>query len=514
MAVLLVENVSSCFVRLETRTDCHSIFPLVLHHGKRALRHLLSSLQYLHCCVTVLAISATWPSSIASRSFTTRSASFPTPPPPLPTHHPLIALPPFIPSASPRFSYELPFKSRVDRSHRRGQGGPVEGCRVPRGWGTSGKNLKDLQTLLDQINDWQPKVSDLVLEDGVQWVAARITNSQGVKEGFVLVDGRGGCVLRRGAAVTTYKRAQSATVYPSSFANVTIAHPPTPPPSRRKRSLDIPSSAVQPAKKTKPSTKTEWKEEKEREEKHIATNDWQAATHPSDHHQRPATSRLRNRPHAAPRKLALVVGCSQYLRHSPLPAAKTDAEQMFLKLQQLGYDVTVQIDPSSLYQCFAAFFNHLSPNDSVLVYYAGHAGQKGGVNQLLQVDGKKQVSLSELHDQIKHKRLHRVGFIIDACRDEEAGARLSRYADWKLPDAENSFFSFACGPYTRAVEEHIPGPDGKRHGRYTRALLDHINNVDDIQLIMRRVCATVSEISDGKQRPWHHECIMTEKSLF
>ena len=414
-----------------------------------------------------------------------------------------------------------------------------DGLRIPRGWGTSDKNLKELQGLEKKIREWKPTLSDLSLEGGQRWAAASIGTSRGSQNGFVLVDAQGHTVPKKAACVVIYRQDRSAQLYFTSMSSVTIttgASTQTTPTQRKRRAT--PPAEESPVKKRKRHNDPVKVEKKEREEKdrdvkhelrHTSSQPRNAS--PTNHpwlstfpvnRQNPVTMTTHptessfwsgRRILAPPKKLALVIGCSRY-PHRPLPAAKTDAEEMWAKLRDLGYDVTPCLDPENLLRCFTAFFNLLNNDDSALIYYAGHATQSRGVNCLQQLDGKKQVKLADLYESVKQKRLYRIGFIIDACRGDQDGLRQSSYGDWQLPDVQNSFFTFACGPSTVAVEETTAGSDGKKHGRFTRALLAQMNNTDDINAIMRRVCRSVSETSDGRQRPWHHECIMIERSCF
>jgi hypothetical protein len=127
------------------------------------------------------------------------------------------------------------------------------------------------------------------------------------------------------------------------------------------------------------------------------------------------------------KRIALVIGNSNYRYGNPLGNPKNDAEAMKGLLDSLGFKVYLQVDVS--YQSMVKAVNNFGVNaqqyDLALVYYAGHGIQYKGENYLLPIDAQLEfpenvesecINLGRILGNLAGAKV-RVGIVIlDACR--------------------------------------------------------------------------------------------------
>ena len=87
-------------------------------------------------------------------------------------------------------------------------------------------------------------------------------------------------------------------------------------------------------------------------------------------------------------KLALVVGCADYIVGGTLPNPTNDADSMDKKLISLGFEVIKVLNPSQkeLKMSIDDFGEKLKNYEVGLFYFAGHGVQVKGLNYLIPVD--------------------------------------------------------------------------------------------------------------------------------
>jgi formylglycine-generating enzyme required for sulfatase activity len=132
------------------------------------------------------------------------------------------------------------------------------------------------------------------------------------------------------------------------------------------------------------------------------------------------------------RRLALLIGNSNYGSSRNLENPKHDVESMATSLRQLGFEVLPVIKDANLRQmeeAITSFIAKLKGYESGLFFYAGHGMEVEGENYLLPIDLKSDLTESDIkHLCYKSDRLRdnmdRIGgsnrsniVILDACRD-------------------------------------------------------------------------------------------------
>ena len=209
-------------------------------------------------------------------------------------------------------------------------------------------------------------------------------------------------------------------------------------------------------------------------------------------------------------RAALVIGNATYTI-DPLTNPVSDAEEMAKALQELGFKVTIKenLKKPALVSAISDFGSTLGSQDTVVVYYAGHAVQVNGRNYLVPVDAQgnrvndvsdEMADIDLILSQLRKAKPKRNIVILDACRDNP----------WLQP---NGWFPGLAPPTGVPPETVIAystdpgnvakdGPVGK-HSPYTRALLKYIRqpglSLDDV---FKGVTASVQDNTDKQQNPW------------
>lgn len=232
---------------------------------------------------------------------------------------------------------------------------------------------------------------------------------------------------------------------------------------------------------------------------------------------------------SAERRVALVLGNSQYRHAAPLANPARDAQAMAERLQNLGFEVVSGFDltKQQTQATVAQFAKQVRGADVALLFYAGHGLQVSGKNYLLPVDAALEdetsldfeaVSVDFILRQMSRETSIRLVFL-DACRDNPLAEVLAKTAGVKGASSglaeipiENggagTLVAFAASPNQLAY-------DGSGdHSPFTTALLQHIGEPNvSITEAMNRVTGDVFKATAGKQRPWINVSLTTEVVL-
>ncbi|MFC3321605.1 caspase family protein [Mesorhizobium cantuariense] len=230
---------------------------------------------------------------------------------------------------------------------------------------------------------------------------------------------------------------------------------------------------------------------------------------------------------SAERRVALVLGNSQYQHAAPLANPVRDAQAMAERLKKLDFEVFSGFDLTKLQTqaTIAQFAKQGRGADIALFFYAGHGLQVSGKNYLLPVDAALEdetsldfeaVSVDFVLRQMSRETSIRLVFL-DACRDlaemlaKTAGGKGASSGLAEIPiekGGAGTLVAFAASPNQLAYDgsgEHTP---------FTSALLKHIGapNVS-ITEAMNGVTSDVLKATAGKQRPWINVSLTTEVVL-
>lgn len=239
----------------------------------------------------------------------------------------------------------------------------------------------------------------------------------------------------------------------------------------------------------------------------------------------------------AAKRLALVVGISDYKGLFDLRNARNDARLMTDTFKSLGFEVVHLEDPSK--ERFRAtvdgFSDRIGADDAVAFYFAGHGYQKDGANMLVFsepfADGTSfdegAVSLSDVYGKLRRHPATTLFIFLDACRTEDlesggpagndarqnvasAGsegargrglARLGQRMTFFTGDID-TFVSFSTQPGNTAQ-------DGSgQNSPYTAALGRFIRTAGlDVSEVMAMTRRTVYQETNHSQTPWDHSSL-------
>jgi uncharacterized caspase-like protein len=211
-------------------------------------------------------------------------------------------------------------------------------------------------------------------------------------------------------------------------------------------------------------------------------------------------------------KRAFVVGGNAYTN---LPAdrqlvkAINDARAVAGALERIGFGVTKVEDPTraDFNRAWQGFLNTVAAGDTIVVFYAGHGVQVGGLNYLLPRDVPKfsaheegllrdeSISLQKLMDEAKAKSPQLTLMIVDACRDNPfalPGGRSLGGAARGLARVEpprGSFVILSAGAGETALDR-LPGNDPELTSVFTRSLVPLLAQAD---MPLQRLAVSVRE---------------------
>ncbi len=222
-------------------------------------------------------------------------------------------------------------------------------------------------------------------------------------------------------------------------------------------------------------------------------------------------------PAQAEKRVALVIGISNYQRVPRLANPTHDAEAMGALFKQAGFDVVDEerdLGIADLRRVIREFSEKSRDADIAVVYYAGHGIEVDGTNYLVPADAKlasdfdvedETVSLDRLLrslDPVKRLRL----VILDACRENPFSSSMRRnFASRSIgrglarvePTTANTLVAFATK--AGAVADDGAG----ENSQYASALVKYIAEPGvDLRLAFGRVRDEVLNKTGNRQEPF------------
>lgn len=225
---------------------------------------------------------------------------------------------------------------------------------------------------------------------------------------------------------------------------------------------------------------------------------------------------------STPRKLALVIGNSQYQganRHLKNPAH--DAQLMSQTLVKLGFEVQTHLDLSraEMGKRVSAFAASLPSGATSLVFYAGHGVQIGGASYLMPVDVQlnneqnvqlRAYPLRRLLDEVSAAPSAVNIVILDACRDNPfQPAAPIRYRSTgpiglaKTPAPRGTLLAYSTQPGQLAADGN------SNNSVYTAALAQTLLESGlTLEEVFKKVNALVRDKTRDDQIPWYESSVI------
>jgi hypothetical protein len=219
-------------------------------------------------------------------------------------------------------------------------------------------------------------------------------------------------------------------------------------------------------------------------------------------------------PNAERRRVALVIGNSNYRNVATLINPGNDARLVARTLRSLGFTLVggreqIDLDKSHFDRAIENFGDQIQGADVALFYYAGHGVQVRGSNYLIPVDANPTresdvdfqfVNSETVLHQMKDAKTRLNLIILDACRNNPFGGRGLRaigggLAEMKAP--EGTLISYATQP------GNVASDGDKRDSPFTLALVHQIQQPgSDIFRVFNEVGLEVERETGGEQQPW------------
>jgi uncharacterized caspase-like protein len=208
-------------------------------------------------------------------------------------------------------------------------------------------------------------------------------------------------------------------------------------------------------------------------------------------------------PASAEKRVALVVGNSNYKNAAVLPNPANDAAAIAATLKGAGFDIVdsrLDLSAADMRRVLRDFADQARDSDVAVVYYAGHGIEMDGTNYLIPTDATLQrdtdiydeaFSLDRVLLMIEPARQLRL-VIVDACRNNPFAETMKRTVSSRTvsrglarvePTTTNTLVAFAAkagltaldgnsknSPYAAALVKHIatPGLDVRRAFGFVR----------------------------------------------
>jgi Caspase domain len=220
----------------------------------------------------------------------------------------------------------------------------------------------------------------------------------------------------------------------------------------------------------------------------------------------------------AERRVALVIGNSDYRNASALPNTINDANALAVLFRSVGFEVVslrTELGVLEFKRAVREFLITAETADIAVVYYAGHGIEVNGANFLIPVDAKlardydveaEAVALDRIVWALQPVRRLRL-ILLDACRDNPFVARLQRSVSTRgAPKSELGKLDDVSADtlVAYAAKEGSVSYDGSgSNSPFASALIKHIAEPGlDIRIALGRVRDEVRRTTAGRQEPF------------
>lgn len=219
------------------------------------------------------------------------------------------------------------------------------------------------------------------------------------------------------------------------------------------------------------------------------------------------------------RRVALVIGNSNYQSVTPLPNPVKDAGAIAALFTKAGFEVVkARNDVGNLEfkRALREFVEAASDSDIAVVYYAGHGIQIGDMNYMIPIDARlakefdakdEAVSLERIIEALEPAKKLRL-LILDACRDNPFLGKMHRRVTMRAtqvsglgnmePTTTDTLIAYAAKAGSTAEDG-----DGSANSPFAAALVKHLTEPGlDVRLAFGRVRDDVRKATGGRQEPF------------
>ncbi|MEW9922277.1 caspase family protein [Marimonas sp. MJW-29] len=214
------------------------------------------------------------------------------------------------------------------------------------------------------------------------------------------------------------------------------------------------------------------------------------------------------------RRVALIIGNSDYENVIPLDNPGNDASDLSVALEGLGFEIYLGLDvgDDEIVDLTNRFAEAIATADVSLFFYAGHGFQVGGQNYLVPIDAiiqkaeditEQTIRLQDILDRMEAAPGIKFVFL-DACRNNPFEGTLNTISEGlaRIGNAADFLISFATQP------DNVAYDGTGRNSFFTEALLSHIYtpglDVNDLMIAVRK---DVLAATGGRQIPWENSSL-------
>jgi hypothetical protein len=219
----------------------------------------------------------------------------------------------------------------------------------------------------------------------------------------------------------------------------------------------------------------------------------------------------------ADKRVALVIGNSNYVNVARLPNPENDATAVAALFRNAGFDVVEahnNMGGNAMRRAFRNFSDTARNSDIAVVYYAGHGVEVDGANYLLPTDVVLERDIDVDDEAISIERIVRIlepakrlrVVILDACRDNPFVSKMKRVGATRSigrglgriePQSSDTLIAFA------AKAGSIASDGNGTHSPFTTALLNYITLPGlDLRIAFGRVRDDVLKQTGNRQEPF------------
>ncbi|MBD0403883.1 caspase family protein [Flammeovirga sp. EKP202] len=210
------------------------------------------------------------------------------------------------------------------------------------------------------------------------------------------------------------------------------------------------------------------------------------------------------------KKIALVIGNSDYVNGGRLKNPVNDARLMAKTLTDLGFEViyNTNVTLNELQKLEAEFASKIDAYSVSLFYFAGHGVQLDGVNYLLPIDVKLEnknmikyegFNIQNINRSFAKNKFSTKIMILDACRNNPFNS-FSRGIERGFNRVENqpggSIIAYATSANSTASDG-----GNEKNGLYTSVLVDEMKKKQSILHVFMNTRRRVSQMTNGNQIP-------------
>lgn len=232
-------------------------------------------------------------------------------------------------------------------------------------------------------------------------------------------------------------------------------------------------------------------------------------------------------PAMAAKRVALVIGNSQYKHVPSLPNPGNDAADIAASFKRLNFDVTLKQDLSqgAMRIALRDFGRKAFGADMAVVYFAGHGIEVSRQNYLVPVDARLGSNLDVEYEALDLELVLRSVsgakglrlVLLDACRNNPFAASMTMAAGTRSVGRGLSRVEPTVGTLVSyAAKEGTTADDGEgRNSPYTSALLKHLEQPGvEINFLFRKVRDSVIRATNGQQEPFVYGSLPGKKIYF